>query len=295
MSQTSVVGWMGRGIAAAIAALALFSAPPARAADDALLPSELASVSRSMLIGTVQGRLDYLGPQAGTLWPLVFATDGRAADPALMDGLPEGVRAPVLDVSEEEMRRFLLDAAALLGGDGVQDPWLTVTLALGEAAGRRRLVRRLSREEAAPFYAAFWRAFRSRPASVHVQAWGCALGLLPDGRPAEVTDSTEISVGRFEADGSGRYSGRVTVRNRSSASLPAPVSVVFELSDNIRLLEPDGTTCHVEPVGRDYVHLPLSESGLAPGEEASVTLAYANSERQPVSMSLKLVAGPEPR
>ncbi|MBI3324133.1 MAG: hypothetical protein HYZ92_02530 [Candidatus Omnitrophica bacterium] len=268
--------------------MSMLSAPVEAATS--LSGGQLAELDRPAL-ETAQGRLDYLGPSLGRLPPLLFVVEGRVP----VEGLA-GMHPELFTVSVDELQAFLREAGSSLTGPTKPEPWISFTLLIGEADHRQRFERGLSEEDAKPFFAAMWRAFRSRPASLHVQSWGCPLGLLPDGRPKDITGSTELAVSRFTPDAAGRYAGQITVRNISSTLFPSPVSVVFELSGNARVSDPDGTTCHVEPVGRGYLHLPLtSDQGLLPNEEAVVPVTLHNDEHEPLSMSLKVVTGPEPR
>ena len=286
-----------------LAVMACFVAVPltATAAQETVSLDAFLAMDRQTL-ETVQGKLDYLGPQTGSIIPVTFAINTHQMDWGLFqegepdhDRWPEN-RQPSFTVSVEELLTLLRNAQALLGGVSPPDAWLALTVVAGQPGQVRRFEAHLSKEQTTPFFAELWKAFQSRAAHFTFQWWGCALDLLPDGRATDVTEAVELLVSRFTPDAAGHYAGQVSVRNISQATLPGPVSAVFELSGNAQVIDPDGTTCHVEPAGRPYVHAPFSPpEGLPPGETSTIHVSFDHTEHAPVVFTVKIFAGPASR
>lgn len=287
-----------------VALIACLVATPAVAvaAQETVSPEAFLVLDRQTL-ETAQGTLDYLGPQTESIGPITFAIDGHQIHRGLFEKEPlEHERwaertQPSFTVSVEELLALLRNAQALLNGVDPAEPWLALTIVVGQPGQVRRFETRFSREHATAFFGELWKAFQSRAAHATFQWWGCALDLLPEGRAMDVTDRAEMLVSRFSPDpATGRYAGQVSVRNASNATLSAPVSVVFELSGNAQVSDPDGTTCHVKPTGRPYVHAPLlTPAGLRPGETSAIHVSLDNPEREPVVFTVKVLAGPDSR
>ena len=271
------------------------------AAQEMVSPEAFLSMDRQTL-ETAQGKLDYLGPQQESIGPITFAINGHQLHQGLFekDALVHERWAensqPSFTVSIEELLAFLRNSQALLGGVSPTDSWLALTVVVGQPGQIRGFEQRLSREQARAFFGELWKAFQNRAAHSTFQWWGCALDLLPVGRATDVTDTVEVLISRFTPDSAGHYAGQVNVRNSSQTTMPAPVSVVFELSGNVQVIDPDGTTCHVEPTGRPYVHAPLpTPEGLSPGETSIIHVSFDNPEHEPVVFTVKVLAGRESR
>lgn len=103
-----------------------------------------------------------------------------------------------------------------------------------------------------------------------VDGMACALQMLPASGPADVTTSTDISVGGFRLDHSNdRFVGIVTITNSSGAALGAPLRLVLNEGPNIVLEDPSGYTCG--PYGPTYIDLPVG-SGLAPSQTVEIEI-----------------------
>src|SRR5262249_53849566 len=65
----------------------------------------------------------------------------------------------------------------------------------------------------------------------------------------------------------------------------------LNLSGNARVADPDGITCNTSPVGREFVHLPLRNNQLAPGQSIEMPVTIANPEKRSIVFDLKVLAG----
>ena len=268
---------------------------------ETVAPETLLTMDRRTL-ETAQGKLDYLGPQTGELGPITFTIDGHQVDWELFQDDAEHERwsthrQPSFTVGVEELHALLQRAQPLFDRVDSTEPWLAFMVVVGQPGQARGFERRLNREQTKTFFGELWQAFHGRAARSTFQWWGCALDLLPAGRAMDVTDGVEITVGRFQPDGvAGRYSGHVSVRNISAERLPAPVSVVLDLRGSAQVIDPDGTTCHVEPVGRPYLHALLANgAGLEAGANVDVPATVEQNEQEPVVFTVRVLAGPNSR
>ena len=269
-------------------------------------PATVPSMNRQTL-ETAQGKIDYLGPSTGLLPPITFTIDGHQINWNLFGGETSDEtsektaqlkdRQPNFTVSVEELQTLLQRAQPLFDHADATEPWLDFAVVVGQPGQASGFERRLNREQAKTFFGELRQALHNRAARFTLQSFGCALDLLPPGRAIDVTDAVELVVSRFQPDpGTGRYTGAMTVTNRSASTLPAPVSVVLDLSQNAQVVDPDGTTCHVAPVGREYVHAALPHpEGLLPGETVKMPITLQWSEQTPVVFTATALAGPEAR
>lgn len=263
---------------------------------------------------TVQVKLTYMGSQMEPMTTVVFVVEGQAAEisrftPFRRPGIPffyendDAGWIHVVHVPLEAVQRLLERLRhpphpALTAGGAADEPFVSFAILATVAGGDQVYEAILDHDHAKALHPVLWQAFAGcRPALFELQGWGCPLGLLPPGRATDVTDAVAVMVSHFQRDPQTGYSaGRVQVKNRSPTVIPAPLSVVFELSNNGHVVDPDGTTCHVEPVGREFVHVPLTSTALAPGAQAEVPVILKNDEAQdPVVFSVKVVAGEAPR
>ncbi len=267
-------------------------------------PDTLLTMDRQTL-ETVQGKLDYLGPQTGLIYPITFVIDGPEVNRQLFqNAIPQESESlsrqpqPSFTVSIEELQTLIRNSQVSRdSASSAENAWLSFTVVAGQPNEVVGFEQRLDRDQAKRFFGELRETFRSRPAQSTFQWWGYALSLLPEGQATDVTDAVEIAVSRFQPDSaSGHYVGQVSLRNSSTVTLPAPVSIVFNLSDGASVVEPDGTTCHVDPVGRAYVHAPLGNGdGLLSGESVKIPVMVETSEQQSVVFTIKVLAGPKSR
>jgi hypothetical protein len=110
----------------------------------------------------------------------------------------------------------------------------------------------------------------------------CTVGLLQSERPRDVTSETVVTFSGLRLDRrTGYFIGTAAITNNSMNALSAPLSLVLQLGPNIRLLNADGRTCGVPPVGREFINLPVS-GDLVAGATAKVIIQLDNPDREPL-------------
>ena len=119
------------------------------------------------------------------------------------------------------------------------------------------------------------------------------LNLLEPQRPTDVTTNVSVTLSGVRLNRTtGRFVGTAAVTNNSSTTLATPVSVVFLPARNIRFANADGTTCGTSPVGAPFINL---SGPLGPGQSTTVALEFDNPDRDPISVTAKVLAGPGAR
>ncbi len=252
---------------------------------------------------SVSIRLSYLGPQEELISDLAFVPQGGSM--AQKRSFVWTITVPSV------LLKQLLDALqgpVELSGAPKPYPFLSLTVEKRDADHIKSFQKIFNTEDAKKIFSVFRLILEShRPARPHVQSWGCALDLLPEGSATDVTGRVNIKitnssgspwdqVSNFIQHGRAPHSDiKVAVTNRSAAALEGPVSVAFNLSGNARALDVDGATCHVTPVGRGFIDLPLRNGRLLPGETVEMPVGIENPENEPVTFDIKILAGPDPR
>lgn len=90
-----------------------------------------------------------------------------------------------------------------------------------------------------------------------------------------------------------RYVQTVTLTNNSSTTITGPVSLVLDqLTPNVSLYNPSGTTTLILPAGSPYMN---ANSNLSPGQSASIQLQFTNPGNLAVTYEPRVLAGPGPR
>lgn len=130
-----------------------------------------------------------------------------------------------------------------------------------------------------------------------ISEMACALDLLEPARPMDVSGSVMVKFTGLRPDRhTGFFVNSVSVTNNSGSTLPAPVSLVLDLPGTVGLVGADGTTCGTNPVGRQFIHLPIPATGLAPGATVTITLHFENPNKEPIAPNtFKVLAGPGAR
>jgi hypothetical protein len=118
-----------------------------------------------------------------------------------------------------------------------------------------------------------------------LQSYGCALGLFAAGTATIVDDQVHVTVGGFRRQrGTTTFTGRIRITNTSPQTIPGPLAVALNPSEEVRIVSPTGFTCAVQPGGTPYIRFP-STSGLAPNATTEVTVKVLNPSLTRVSFA----------
>jgi hypothetical protein len=86
-----------------------------------------------------------------------------------------------------------------------------------------------------------------------------------------------------------RFVQTVTLKNTSTATIAAPISLVLDsLSSNATLYSPSGTTACATPAGSPFINW---LSSLAPGASASIVLQFADPSKAAITYATRVLAG----
>ena len=258
----------------------------------------------------VEVRLSYLGPREESISNLRFVAEGTEhGDAAGRRKNPGFGTIPIPVIQLQELLRRLEKSSGPLTAQTAPKPfsWLSLTVE-ADGQGPKMFQTSFNQDQAKEVFSVFRHVLDSeRLARYHLQSWGCAIGLLPAAHATDVTNRMAIKVSAssnspWESVSNYLQKGRVapseirvSVTNQSSSVVTGPISVVFNLSGNARIADPDGTTCNTSPVGREFVHLPLRNNQLAPGESVEMPATIANPEKVSIVFDLKVLAGADPR
>ena len=110
----------------------------------------------------------------------------------------------------------------------------------------------------------------------------------------DVTSSIGLTYGGFTINPiTRRYVQTVTLKNTSSTTIAGPVSLVFDqLTANVALYNPSGTTSLILPAGSPYLNV---DAILSPGQSVSVQLQFTNPGNVSVTYQARVLAGPGSR
>jgi len=274
-------------------------------------------------VETVAVRLEYLGPQDKSLPALVATVAGhdvnwnafRSAPGMQIDDNEAQERQGKSDftVAAQDMRNFLRSLVSLGKEPAGQDaiPWLALTVVAGTDGRYRSFHRVFSRREAGDLFVYLRNAFRADPKDIsivngginagamsHLQAFGCATGLISDLMPADdVTKRVSVARGglRFNP-AEGRFESAVTLKNTSPLAIRGPVSLVVDLSSgNIELVNAHGHTCITKPMGRAFMTLPMPQETFTPGQALETTLWFTGGAGEEIDFTTKVLASPGER
>lgn len=85
----------------------------------------------------------------------------------------------------------------------------------------------------------------------------------------------------------------VTLKNTSSTTIAGPVSLVLDqLTANVTLYNPSGSTTLILPAGSPYINV---DTSLSPGQSVSVQLQFTNPGNVAVTYQARVLAGPGSR
>jgi len=121
---------------------------------------------------------------------------------------------------------------------------------------------------------------------------GCDIALPEPGKPADVTSSFAIQFSMFVVDPvTGYYVGTVTLTNISSNSIAGPASLVLTVPPDVPLVNADGYSCQITPIGRPFVQLVGNGVVIPPGYTIQLMLKFVNPAQEQLNPTAQLLAG----
>lgn len=275
---------------------------------------------------TGQAKLTWLGPQTAPIPTLVFTIHGHEVnweafrpwqgEEHFNDDMSQRFSgdAPSFTVSIEEFLgavRSLKEVVSQPPADA-ERLWFSATVVAGQPEHHTGFEGRLDQRLAREFFVYLRGALHADPKDItlvykdqtnrdamgKLQAWGCALELLPKEIPAkDVTAQVSVTAGglRWNAQG-GYFESAVTLTNASQRPIQGPVSLAVRfLTANAFLRNAHGTTCVTHPVGLGFVHLPMPALNLEPGEVLETVLAFQHESGVGIQFTTTVLAGPGER
>lgn len=120
-----------------------------------------------------------------------------------------------------------------------------------------------------------------------------------DSPPAvDKTNDVDIRLGKLmwrAADDGLILKQQVTITNKTSLPLSWLSLVLDGLPENVRLIDDDGETETLPPLGNPYYDvLPWGKSFLLPGESVSITAKFTPVADLPITYNLRVVSGSRP-
>jgi hypothetical protein len=113
----------------------------------------------------------------------------------------------------------------------------------------------------------------------------CMLGMLQSPDAIIVDDRVQVTFPGFRrVAGTKEFVGKVRLKNTSGSSLSVPLAVALEPPMEMKVLNPDGYTCHIQPGGIPFVRMPAA-SPLGPGQSTEVVVHLNNPNLARVKMN----------
>ncbi len=272
-------------------------------------------------LSTAIARIEYQGPTRESLAALLITVSSQTLDwrrfravPGLQISQWEQTRtSPSFTVTVDDMTRLLGVvkgmAVAAPAGRLEADSWLSVAVVAGWGKDVKAFLGSVSRAKASEFFVLMRGALRADPKDISImngganyeamtalQSYGCALGLLPTAIPAmDVTNAVSVRRSGLRFNRERRFECTVTLTNTSQQAIRAPISLVVDLSSNIRLANAHARTCITTPVGREFLTIPLPGDVFKPGQSLETVLVFAGSEGEDIEFTTKVLAAPGER
>jgi len=255
---------------------------------DPLSPySAFSSLSAAQLAGT-QVRLTFVGPTSRPFPTLGFTTTGASLDlsvflPYYRHGFSyddDAQATTTFSVSNTEMKS-LIDSIGTLPAvtDGGVDASEYVSFGLfvnvsGQPQAFESIMDVASSQDL--MTKALSALASNQGAITALQSYGCALGIFNAGTATIVDDRVHVTVGGFRRQrGTTTFAGRIRITNTSNQTIPGPLAVALNPSEEVRVVSPTGFTCAVQPGGTPYIRLP-STAALAPSATTEVVVKVLN-------------------
>lgn len=256
-------------------------------------------------------KLTYLGPQDEPIPTIGFSSSGydvKRFEPCHRPGLSYGNDAMALEtvpVSDKELDSIVsilenpTESSKLVRpvvkGQVGERPLLSVSVLWRSGEKDRCFEAVFDSAESKEFFVLLRGTMENNAQGrITLQWWGCALDLLTPVPGKDVTTDVRVTLGGlYQGPGNRNFRTRVDLKNISDNSIPEPLTlVVIPRRPNVRLVNYDGTTCKITPVGAGFVNIPLPAPALSPGESLETVLEFENPDRDPIRFDTKVIAGP---
>ena len=270
---------------------------PASAAHQALSPfSDIASLSAEQLAGA-QVRFTFVGVHSGRGLPSVaFTTAGTALDlsgfaPYHRPGLPYEGDSSVeeeFSVSTTDLRA-MVDSVATLPQvtDGGVDSLGYISFGIYCVVGGepRCFESVVDVANGTALFSRVLGALAGNDAAVKcISDRACMYGMLPSPEPIIVDDRVQVTLRGFRrVRGTKEFVGRVRLTNTSSETLAVPLAVALGPPLEMKVLNPVGFTCYIQPGGIPYLRFPAT-SPLTQGQSTEVVVRLLNPNLERVRM-----------
>jgi hypothetical protein len=257
-------------------------------------------------LASLQVKLTYLGPVDHPMPSLVFTSTSGTINvsdftPYRRNGFASAYGLDNLPPATFKVSPTLLDAmidsvATLpqITDGGVDSSWYVSFAMVETVSGTRGFESILDGANSTALVGKILAAFagQSVPTRVVTEA-ACPMGIMEDNPPPDVTSSVTIKTTGFRrVRGTDEFVGRVTVKNTSGSTLPAPVTLLPGIvGENVVLMGEQGFTCAIDPGGEAYLNLSVGGGGLAPNASVNVNLRIKNPSLERVEVKPQVFAG----
>jgi len=250
-------------------------------------------------LATLQIKLTYVGIQDKGI-PSVGFTSSPSFDASLfvpfrrpnVDYSNDNAKINRFTASAQELQAVINNVATLsnVTAGGV-DPNQFLSFAMvNPGVGGKCFEAVLNDVNTAALFAQLRLAFQNNPTGLkRLNDLGCPLTVLDPARPSDATAQVATSFSGFRVNRTtGRFVGVATLMNKSTSAIGGPISLVVNLTGNVRLFNASGTTCGILPAGVSYIDVP---NALAAGASIPITLEINNPDSEVITPSLKVLSG----
>lgn len=146
----------------------------------------------------------------------------------------------------------------------------------------------LNQSNAADLFVALRQAIQEdSEAKIALSVYACAMGLVPDTVPTDVTGDVTIKMSGLRIDRTvtpPQWVGTIRLTNNTVGTISPPLTLVLPISEpSVRLVTADGYACKVSPKGAPYFNLEVG-AGLAGGQSVSAVVRFENPDNQPIDL-----------
>lgn len=257
-------------------------------------------------LSSLQVKVTYLGPLDHPFPSLVFTSTSGTVN--LADFVPyrrSGFASeygldnfpPATFKVSPSLLDAMIDSVATLPqvtDGGVDSVWYVSFAMVETVGGTRGFESILDGPDATSLVTKILAAFAEQPVPTRIVSEAiCPMGIMSDNPPTDVSSSVTTKATGFRRVGkTDEFVGRISVKNTSSSTLPAPITLLPEIvGENVVLMGEQGFTCSILPGGEAYVNLPVGRSGLAPNASAEVALRIKNPSLERIEVKTQVFAG----